>query len=124
MTAPAIRTKAPSGPTSASGVIDRGQRTQRQPKSASACHNGRKPKGPVLQNTFGRAVAAPTDKRGFVMSELVRFAFARAGMVYGHGGGYPQGRPHGSSRVLNHHAHPSCFKTRLVDPSLEEESRP
>ena len=26
-----------------------------------------KPKGPVRKNTFGKAVAAPTDKRGFVM---------------------------------------------------------
>ena len=115
MTAPTIRTQAPSGPTSARGAIDMGQRTQRQPKSARPCHNCPKPKGPVLENTIGNAVATPTDKRGFVMSELVRFAFARAGMVYGHGGGYPQGRPHGFTRVLNHHAHPSCFKTRLVD---------
>jgi hypothetical protein len=91
-----------------------GQRTQRQPKSARPCHNCRKPKGPVLQNTFGKAVAAPTDKRGFVMSEFDRSGVSRCGMVYGHGGGYPQGRPHGFTRVLNHHAHPSCFKTRLV----------
>ena len=114
MTTPTIRTEAPSGPTSARGAIDMGQRAQRQPKSARPCHNRHKPKGPVLQNTSGQAVAAPTDKRGFVMSEFVRSGVARCGMVYGHGGGYLQGRPHGFTRVLNHHAHPLCFKTRLV----------
>lgn len=98
----------------AAGLIPEVYR-QRQPRTARACHNGRKPKGPVRRNTFGKAVAAPTDKRGFVMSELVRPALARAGMVYGHGGGYPQGRPHGFTRVSNHHAHPLRVETRLVD---------
>jgi hypothetical protein len=73
----------------------------------------------VRRNTFGKAVAAPTDKRGFVMSELVRPALARAGMVYGHGGGYPQGRPHGFTRVSNHHAHP----LRVETPPVDSESR-
>ena len=74
-----------------------------------------KAKAPVLQNTFGKAVAAPTDKRGFVMPQfwgLVRLHLSR--MVYGHGGGYPQGHPHGFTRVLNRHAHPLCFKTQRV----------
>ena len=74
-----------------------------------------KAKAPVLQNTFGKAVAAPTDKRGFVIPKfwgLVRLHWFR--MVYGHGGGYPQGRPHGFTRVLNRHAHPLCFKTQRV----------
>ncbi len=74
-----------------------------------------KAKAPVLQNTFGQAVATPTDKRGFVIPKfwgLVRLHLSR--MVYGHGGGYPQGRPRGLSRVLNRHAHPLCFKTQRV----------
>ena len=74
-----------------------------------------KPKGPVCRNTFGKAVAAPTDKRGFVMLkflELVRLHWPR--MVYGHGGGYPQGRPHGFTRVTNHHAHPLPFVRQRV----------
>lgn len=79
------------------------------------CYDFRKPNGPVLQNTIGKAVATPTDRRGFVMPDFSRSGVSRCGMVYGHGGGYPQGRPHGFTRVLNHHARPSCFKTRLVD---------
>ena len=74
-----------------------------------------KAKAPVLENTFGQAVAAPTDKRGFVIpkfSGLVRLHLSR--MVYGRGGGYPQGRPHGLSRVFNHHAHPLRVKTQRV----------
>lgn len=68
---------------------------------------GAKAKAPVCRNTFGKAVATPTDKRGFVIPEfwaLVRLHWCR--MVYGHGGGHPQGRPHGFTRVTNHHAHP------------------
>ena len=74
-----------------------------------------KAKAPVCRNTFGKAVAAPTDKRGFAMPKflgLVRLHWFR--MVYGHGGGYPQGRPHGLSRVFNHHAHPLRVKTQRV----------
>lgn len=74
-----------------------------------------KPKGPVCRNTLEPAVAAPTDKRGFVMLkflELVRLHWPR--MVYGHGGGYPQGRPHGWFRVTNHHAHPLPFVRQRV----------
>ena len=100
MTAPAIRTKAPGGPASARRVINMGQRTQRQPNSARPCHNGRKPKGPVRRNTSDHAVAAPTEKRGFVMSEFVRSGFSRCGMVLGRWA-CPRGWPHGVIRVLN-----------------------
>ena len=74
-----------------------------------------KAKAPVLENTFGQAVATPTDKRGFAMPKLwglVRLHLSQA--VYGRGGGYPQGRPHGLSRVFNHHAHPLRVKTHRV----------
>ena len=80
-----------------------------------------KAKAPVLQNTFGKAVAAPTDKRGFVMSKLwglVRLHLSQA--VYGHGGGYPQGHPRGLSRVLNRHAHPLRVKTQRVVPKSRQ----
>ena len=83
-------------------------------KTGKPCYICVKPKGPVRKNTSDHAVAAPTDKRGFVMSEFVRSGVARCGMVYGHGGGHPQGRPHGVIRVLNHHAHPLRVRTRLV----------
>lgn len=89
------------------------RRELRQP--GQLCYSHRKPKGPVCEDIFGYAVAAPTDKRGFVMPEFDRSGVARCDMVYGHGGGYPQGRPHGVTRVFNHHAHPSRVKARLVD---------
>ena len=54
-----------------------------------------KPRGPVLQNTFGSAVATPTEKRGFVMPELLGLVRLHRLHGFGHGGGHPQGRPHG-----------------------------
>ena len=74
-----------------------------------------KAKAPVLENTFGQAVATPTDKRGFVIPKfwaLVRLHWSR--MVFGRGGGYPQGRPHGLSRVSNRHAHPLHVEMQRV----------
>ena len=73
-----------------------------------------KAKAPACEDAFGKAVAAPTDKRGFVMPEFLGRGASHAHMVYGHGGGYPQGRPHGFTRVFNHHAHPLCVKTQRV----------
>ena len=76
---------------------------------------GAKAKAPVCDDTFGQAVATSTDKRGFVIPEfwaLVRLHWSR--MVFGHGGGHPQGRPHGLSRVINHHAHPLRVMTQRV----------
>ena len=76
---------------------------------------GAKAKAPVCDDTFGQAVATSTDKRGFVIPKfwaLVRLHWCR--MVYGHGGGHPQGRPHGLSRVINHHAHPLRVMTQRV----------
>ena len=74
-----------------------------------------KPKGPARRNAFGKAVATPTDKRGFAVPKfwgLVRLHRPR--MVYGHGGGHPQGRPHGFTRVSNRHAHPLRVETQRV----------
>ncbi len=74
-----------------------------------------KAKAPARKNAFGQAVATPTDKRGFVIPKfwgLVRLHLSR--MVYGHGGGYPQGHPRGLSRVLNRHAHPLRVRTQRV----------
>ena len=65
-----------------------------------------KPKGPVLQNTFGQAVAAPTDKRGFVMLkflELVRLHWPR--MVMG-GVGLPVSMAARLRTCFSHPAHP------------------
>ena len=86
------------------------------------CHAGAgrltirsKAKAPARKNAIGQAAATPADKRGFAMPQfwgLVQLHWPR--MVYGHGGGYPQGRPHGLSRVLNRHAHPLRVRTQRV----------
>ena len=55
---------------------------QRQPKSARACHNDRKPKGPMCRSILSVEVATPTQ-RGFVMPEFVRHGVAHVGMVTG-----------------------------------------
>ena len=80
-----------------------------------------KAKAPVCDDTFGQAVATPTDKRGFAMPKLwglVRLHLSQA--VYGRGGGYPQGRPHGLSRVTNHHAHPLRVVAQRVVPKSRQ----
>jgi hypothetical protein len=59
-----------------------------------------KAKAPVCRSTLYRVVAAPTVKRGFVTSELIRPALARAGMVLGRWA-CPRGWPHGSVRASN-----------------------
>ena len=76
---------------------------------------GAKAKAPVCEDTSSEAVATPTEKRGFVMPRflgLVRLHLSY--MVYGRGGGHPQGRPHDFGRVFNHHAHPMRVKTQTV----------
>lgn len=96
----------------AAGLIPEVDR-QRQPRTARACHNGRKPKGPMLENISGSAVAAPTDKRGFVMSEFVRPALARAGMVAGRMG-LPVRMAARLIPCFQHPAHPRSVKTARV----------
>lgn len=68
-----------------------------------------KAKAPALENAFRQAVAAPTDKRGFVMPKF-----------FWHGVGYPQGCPHGLSHVFNRHAHPLRVKTQPVVPKSRQ----
>jgi len=75
-----------------------------------------KAKAPACDDVLGIAVATPTDKRGFVMSEFSGHGVGRTRMVYGHGVGYPQGRPHGYSHVINRHARPLRVMTQPVVP--------
>ena len=85
------------------------------PSARALVYTAPKPKGPARRNAFGKAVATPTDKRGFAVPKfwgLVRLHRPR--MVYGHGGGHPQGRPHGFTRVSNRHAHPLRVETQRV----------
>lgn len=118
-----ITTQATSRTINACGVTGKVD-NQRQPKTTKAgqrshvrlCYSFKRSKDPARRNVLSVEVAAPTVKRGFVMSEFDRRAPARAGMVYGHGGGHPQGRPHGYGRVSNHHAHPLRVETRRVVP--------
>ena len=42
-----------------------------------------KPRGPVIETTISEAVAAPTEKRGFVSSEFSRCRHSGIGMVSG-----------------------------------------
>lgn len=54
-----------------------------------------KPKGPVLENTIGSEVAAPTVKRGFVMPKFRGAVRASMPPWFRAGWAYPQGWPHG-----------------------------
>jgi len=82
-------------------------------KTGKPCYIRVKPKGPVCRNTFGSAVAAPTDKRGFFMSEFVRHGVAHAGMVTGKMGLSARlAAP--LIRCYEHLAHPSRVVTRRV----------
>lgn len=97
-------TQATSRPTRARGALQKGpekpvpinqvigtralQGPPASPKeghrsSAWLCYSYRKPKGPMCRSILSVEVATPTVKRGFVMSELIRRAPARAGMVSG-----------------------------------------
>jgi hypothetical protein len=82
-------------------------------------YNFRVPKGMVLENTFGSAVAAPTEKRGFVMSKflaVVRLHCGRSPI----GAGF-MGRMGHTARLaarlnpcFQHPVHPSRLKTWRV----------
>ena len=67
---------------------------QRQPCSTddTPCHNRLKPKGPVCSNAVGIVVAAPTDKRGFVVSEFVCHGFPMAAWLWADGPTRKDGR--------------------------------
>ena len=73
-----------------------------------------KPKCPMLENIIGSEVASPTCKRAFVMSELVRRALARAGMVAGRMG-HTVRLAARRNPCFQHPAHPLRLKTWLVD---------
>ena len=106
----------------AAGLIPEVDR-QRQPRTARSgqrsrarlWHNGRKPKGPMCDDIFSVEVAAPTVKRGIVMSELIRRAPARAGMVAGKMG--LPARMAARLRTCHQHlAHPLRVMTHGVVP--------
>ena len=82
-------------------------------KTGQPCYIRVKPKGPVRRNTFGYAVATPTDKRGFVMSEFVRHGVAHAGMVAGKMG-LPARMAARRIPCHQHLAHPLRVMTRRV----------
>lgn len=81
-------------------------------------HNQRKPSGPVRENTFGNAYTPRNDMAGFVAPRFFdRSRNSCLGMVCcGRGGAYPQGWPHGVTRVFNHHVHNLRVKTQGVVP--------
>lgn len=53
------------------------------PHQCKPCHNCVKPKGSVLENTYGYAVATSTEKRGFVTSEFSEQPDCGCSMVLG-----------------------------------------
>jgi hypothetical protein len=73
-----------------------------------------KAKAPVLQNTIGKAVATPTVSGVLSRPDFLGVSIFGCAYGFGHGGGYPQGRPHGFTRVLNRHAHLLRVKTQQV----------
>ncbi len=75
-----------------------------------------KAKAPVLQNTFGKAVATPTESGVLSRPDFLGVSTFGRAYGFGRGGACPQGWPHGFTRVLNHHVHPLCFKTQRVVP--------
>jgi len=134
MTALTIYTQATSRPTRARGALQKdpekpvpinqviGTRAlQGLPEShkeghrtrARLCYSYRKLKGPMLENIFGYAVAAPTDKRGFVMSGFVRHGVSHVGMVTGRMGHTAR---LAARRIpcFQHPAHPRSLKTARV----------
>ncbi len=93
------------------------------------CNNDRKPRGPVLENTYCKAYAAHDETVGFVAPKfhsplnfepVDQCPNSDIGMVFWRGGGYPQGCPHGFAHVFNHHAHPQCVKTLRVVPKVRK----
>jgi hypothetical protein len=73
-----------------------------------------KAKAPVRKNTFGKAVATPTVSGVLSRPDFLGTPATRRAFGFGHGGGYPQGRPHGFTRVLNRHAHLLRVRTQRV----------
>ena len=72
-----------------------------------------KPRGPVRSNTFSEAVAAPTEKRGFVSPKFSRCRHSGIGMVSG-GMGLPVRMAARLRTCLQHPAHPLRVKTQTV----------
>jgi hypothetical protein len=73
-----------------------------------------KAQAPVLKNTLSEAVAAPTESGVLSRPDFLGTPAIRRARGFGHGGGYPQGRPHGFGRVLNRHAHLLRVRTQPV----------
>ena len=73
-----------------------------------------KPKGPVRSNTFSEAVAAPTEKRGFVSPKFSRCRHSGIGMVSG-GMGLPVRMAARLRTCLKHPAHLLRVQTQTVD---------
>ena len=67
----------------------------------------------VLQNTIGTAEATHAEKMGYLASESIAGAGISGACQQGFraGWGYPQGRPHGCTRVLNTLPTNDRFKT-------------
>lgn len=83
-----------------------------------------KAKAPVHKNTFGQAVATPTESGVLSRPDFLGAPVMVRAYGFGHGGGYPQGRPHGLSRVLNRHAHLLRVRTQQVALKSRQGAKP
>jgi hypothetical protein len=73
-----------------------------------------KAKAPACEDALSEAVATPTESGVLSRPEFLGAPATRRAFVFGHGGGYPQGRSHGFGRVFNRHAHLLRVKTQQV----------
>lgn len=76
-------------------------------------YTARKPKGPVFETTIGKAVATPTDKRGFVTSEFLELV-RQPLMVLGGDGAIRKDARTALPVCFNIPAHPLRLKPQTV----------
>lgn len=79
------------------------------------CYSPPKPRGPVRSNTTSEAVAAPTDKRGFVMPEFPGLVRMHGSDMVSGGMGLPARMAARLRTCLKHPAHLMRVQTQTVD---------
>ena len=83
------------------------------PITPATCHNAPVQKCMVLENTFGKAVATPTDKRGFVTPKFCGLVRLRRPMV-SDGMGLPARMAARLNPCLQHPVHLLRVKAQMV----------
>lgn len=83
-------------------------------KAQALGYTSRKPRGPVLQNTFESAVATSTDKRGFVTSEFRGLVHLHRSLMVTGGMGISVRTAARLIPCFEHPVHLMRFKTQTV----------